>query len=60
VPARPPLTKDEEYTLESVASLAKNGLPIVPMSVAVRTGFTIDKASLMLESLRAKRYLGDM
>jgi len=59
MPARPPLNKDEQYALECLAKLAKNQLPLVPMSLAVRSGFPIDKASLLLESLRRKGYLGD-
>jgi DNA-binding IclR family transcriptional regulator len=53
------LTKDEEFILECIDSLAKKGLPLVPMSVAVRSGMPIDKCSTLLESLRAKGYLGD-
>lgn len=59
MPARPGLTKDETHVLDCLDSLAKAGLPLVPMSVAVRSGFSVDKAALLLESLRAKNYLAD-
>lgn len=56
---RPALTKDEEFVLQCLDSLARQQLPLVPMSVAVRSGMPIDKCSRILESLRAKNYLGD-
>lgn len=55
----PSLNKDEEHVLTCLDSLAQKGLPLVPMAVAVRSGFSIDKASLILERLRAKGYLAD-